>query len=263
LQQKPRHYDAILAEPVGTGMEQVARLALASDVVWGVLNHETTYISALRRSAKATQFEVTGNQFEIGRIQGQQTAALLPHGGVALYIEGPSTGGAARLRTDGMLETKPSNVDLKILKGDWTEANTRRTIANWLALSTSRKLGVAAVICQNDAMAMGVHEAFDQSISGTERTRWMSLPITGCDGLPEGGQELVNRGALAATVVVPPSAGIAVGLVAKALNGLTVPERTVVEVSSYPAVEKLRERFGASAISDSAGVERWRMSSAE
>jgi ABC-type sugar transport system substrate-binding protein len=241
LQQKQRSYDAIIAEPVGTSMEQAARLASASGVVWGILNHDTTYVSALRRNGTATQFEVTNNHFEIGRTQGQQVGALLPDGGVALYIEGPATGGAARLRTEGMLAAKPNNVELKILKGDWTQANTYRSIASWLALGTSRRLGIAAVLCQNDAMALGVREAFDKSLSGAERDQWLRLPVTGCDGLPGGGQALVKRGILAATIIVPPNAGTALGLVAKALKGEQVPGKTVGVVSSYPPAEKLRE----------------------
>jgi ABC-type sugar transport system substrate-binding protein len=239
LQQKQRSYDAIVSEPVGTSMEQAARLAAKSGVVWGILNHDTNYVSELRRAGKAGLFEVTNNHFEIGRIQGHQVAALLPNGGVALYIEGPATGGAAHMRTEGMLAAKPSNVELKILKGDWTQSNAQRSVASWLALGTSRKLGIAAVICQNDAMALGVREAFEKSLSGAEREQWLSLPITGCDGLPGGGQNLVKRGVLAATIVVPPNSGVAMGLVAKALKGEHVPERTVGEVSSYPALEKL------------------------
>jgi ABC-type sugar transport system substrate-binding protein len=112
-------------------------------------------------------------------------------------------------------------------------------------LGTSRKLGVAAVICQNDAMALGVRDAFDSSMNGAERDQWLSLPITGCDGLPAGGQELVKRGILTATIVVPANAGMAMELAAKALNNQQVPEKTIGVVSSYPSVEKLREHRGA------------------
>ena len=248
LQMKQRRYSAIISEPVGTGMESAARLAASSGVVWGMLNHDTTYISSLRRTARATQFEVTNNHFEMGRIQGQQVAALLPDGGVALYIEGPATGGAARLRTEGMLAAKPSNVELKILKGDWTQANTRKSVANWLSLGTSRKLGVAAVICQNDAMALGVRDAFESGMNGTERDQWLSLPITGCDGLPGGGQELVKRGILTATIVVPANAGVAVELAAKALKGAQVPEKTIGLAASFPPVENLRSHRSVFAV---------------
>jgi len=251
LQQKQRRYDAIISQPVGTSMEQAARLAASSGVAWGILNHDTTYISSFRRSSKATLFEVTNDQLGIGRVQGQQAAALLPNGGVALYIEGPSTGSSAHLRTEGMLAAKPSNVELKVLRGDWTQANTRRSVANWLALATSHKLRIAAVLCQNDDMAMGVREAFDKTLSGAERDQWLSLPITGCDGLPRGGQEMVKRGILAATIVAPPNAGIAIELVAKSLKGEQIPERTVCAVSSYPPVEKLRDHRGSAVASHS------------
>src|SRR6266568_1623832 len=180
LQTKQQRYAAIVVEPVGTSMEQAARLASASGVAWGILNHDTTYISELRRGSKSALFEVTNNHYEIGRIQAQQVAALLPQGGVALYLEGPSTGGAARLRTDGMMSAKPSNVELKILKGDWTQVNMRKSVANWLGIRTSRSLGVAAVICQNDAMALGAREAFEGTLSGSERDAWLKLPMTGC-----------------------------------------------------------------------------------
>jgi ABC-type sugar transport system substrate-binding protein len=240
LQQKQRQYDAIIAEPVGTSMEQAARLAASSGIVWGILNHDTGYVSVLRRTSKAALFEVTNDHSEIGRIQGRQMAALLPDGGVALYIEGPSTGGAARLRTEGMMSAKPANVEIKILKGDWTQASAQRSVTSWLSLGTSRKLGIAAVICQNDAMALGVREALDKALNGTERQQWLSLPITGCDGLPGGGEDLVKLGILAATIAVPPNSGVAMALAAKALKGETIPERTVAPVSSFPKIEKLR-----------------------
>ncbi len=243
LQQKQRHFDAIISEPVGTSMEQAARLASSCGVVWGVLNHDAAYISALRRNSTATQFEVTNNHYEIGRIQAQQAAALLPMGGVVLYIEGPATGGAARLRTEGMLATKPHNVELKILKGDWTQASARRAITNWLSLSTSRKLGIGAIICQNDAMALGVREAIEKNLSGHELDLWLALPLTGCDGLPGGGQDFVKRGLLTATISVLPNAGVAVELVAKALRGEPIPEKTVGVVASLPAIEKLRDQY--------------------
>jgi ABC-type sugar transport system substrate-binding protein len=223
-------------------MEQAARLASASGVAWGILNHDTSYIADLRRSSKSALFGVTNNHYEIGRIQGRQVAALLPQGGVALYIEGPSTGGAARLRTDGMMSAKPANVELKILKGDWTQANMRKSVTNWLGIRTSRSLGVAAVICQNDAMALGAREAFESTLTGAERDTWLKLPMTGCDGLPTGGQELVKRRILTATIVVPANAGVAMELLAKSLRGETIPEKTVGVVSSYPEIEKLHHR---------------------
>jgi ABC-type sugar transport system substrate-binding protein len=215
-------------------MEQPARLAVASDIAWGILNYEAPYISTLRKTSRVPVFEVSNDNLEIGRIQAKHASALLPNGGVVLYIEGPSTGGAAHLRFEGMQSAIPSNVELRVLKGDWTQASGRRCVTNWLGLSTSRNLGIAAVICQNDAMALGAREAFENSASGAQRNSWLSLPITGCDGLPSGGQDLVRRGVLAATVIVSPNAGTALELFAGSLKGRQIPARTACLPSSYP-----------------------------
>jgi ABC-type sugar transport system substrate-binding protein len=91
-------------------------------------------------------------------------------------------------------------------------------------------------------MAIGARDAFDKALSGTEREQWLSLPITGCDGLPGGGQELVRRGILAATIVVSPNAGTAVELAAKALKGQAIPAKTIGGLASYPAIHQLRQQ---------------------
>jgi ABC-type sugar transport system substrate-binding protein len=82
--------DGVILEPVGgTGLPQVARAAVSAGMGWVVLNREVDYIRQLRQTGKAPVFGVTSDNLEIGRIQGQQLAALLPKGGVVLYIQGP------------------------------------------------------------------------------------------------------------------------------------------------------------------------------
>jgi ABC-type sugar transport system substrate-binding protein len=246
LQSKNQLYDAIISEPVGTAMEQAARLAVKNGVVWGILNHATSYVHTLRQTeSKTAVFEVTSDHFEIGRIQGYQAAAVLPEGGLALYLEGPATGGAARLRTEGIMSTKPRNIELKMMKGDWTQSSMRRSFSAWLSLSTSRKLGVAAIISQNDAMALGAREAIENTLSGFERQHWLSLPVTGCDGLPNGGQSLVQRGILTATIAVSPNSGPAIELLAKAFRGEQIPERSLGTAASFPPLEKLSRALAA------------------
>jgi len=46
---------------------------------------------------------------------------------------------------------------------------------------------------------------------------WPKIPVTGCDGVPHYRTIWVRSGHLAATAIVPPSAGKAVALMAKAL----------------------------------------------
>src|SRR5438445_7104821 len=47
---------------------------------------------------------------------------------------------------------------------------------------------------------LSLHDALPIS-SQSERERWLALPFTGCDGMPDTGQAWVRSGLLAATVV--------------------------------------------------------------
>jgi hypothetical protein len=71
---KDHRPDAILVEPVGTPMRQVAQAAVAAGMGWGILNREAEYIADFRRSSIVPVFAVTPDQEEVGRIQGQQLA---------------------------------------------------------------------------------------------------------------------------------------------------------------------------------------------
>jgi len=88
--------NGIFFEPVGTPLAQPAKIAASSGVGWVVLNREVDYLGELRRLYSTTPvFCVTTNHEEVGRIQGEQIAHLLPHGGAVLYIHGPSDNKAA------------------------------------------------------------------------------------------------------------------------------------------------------------------------
>src|SRR5215470_14909164 len=130
--------DAIILEPVGTGMPQVARAAAAAGIGWVVLNRDVDYVSEIRQAHSFPIFAISSDHLEVGRIQGRQFAALLPEGGHVLYIQGPSTSDAAHQRTTGMLETKPDNIHVKSLAGHWTEARAYQAVSSWLRLPTSR-----------------------------------------------------------------------------------------------------------------------------
>ncbi len=237
---------AILVESVGTGMNQVAKAAVEAGIGWGIINREVDYIPELRKNANAPIFEVTADHEQVGAIQAKQFEALLNGaGGGVLYVEGPSTGTVSRLRSAGMKSAKAANLAVTAVRGDWTEESGRRAVESWLALSTSRQFNARIIGCQNDAMALGGRKAFEEMTIGRERDNWLNLPFTGCDGAPETGQKWVRQGLLAATVVVPPTMGIAVQLLHEALRlGSQPPERTVSSCESFPAIEDLRRRTG-------------------
>jgi ABC-type sugar transport system substrate-binding protein len=234
--------DAILIEPVGSSaLPQVAQAACAAGIGWAVLNKKPDYLADLRRTATAPVFAVISDHSEIGRIQGKQFAALLPGGGLVLYIKGPSQSLAARDRELGMMQTKPSNIQLALLKAEWTEKSAARAVRSWLQLATSQASRVKLVAAQDDSMAMGARQAFKEITNEAERSHWLSLPFTGCDGQPGTGQVWVRDKSLAATVHIPPLAGQAMEILAKAMQGRAQPPEQFLTTSrSIPPLESLR-----------------------
>ena len=233
--------DLIVFEPAGgTALPQVARAAAAAGMGWVVVNRDVEYIGDLRRTYRVPVFSVTSDHEEIGRIQGQQFGALLPNGGSVLYIQGPAESLAAKQRSAGMYETKPVNIQLKIMKAQWTEESSYKTVSSWLRLSTSHETHIDVVAAQDDSMAVGARKAFQDHTTGAARDRWLSLPYTGCDGLPKTGQAWVRSGLLAATVAIPPNTGQAIDMFVQATRtGTMPPERSTTAVSSFPSLETL------------------------
>lgn len=124
-----------------------------------------------------------------------------------------------------------SKINVRLLTGEWTEASGERAMLSWLRLSSSVGETPRLVAAQNDAMAIGARKAIAE-----RRPEWLHLPFTGCDGLPEGGQRLVNEGQLAATVIVQSNAGPAIDLIATQMNGRGhAPARLVLQPKSYPS----------------------------
>jgi ribose transport system substrate-binding protein len=234
--------NAIVFEPVGgTALPQVARAAAAADIGWAVLNRDANYIEDLRKTSAAAIFAISSDHAEIGRIQGRQFAALLPRGGAVLYIQGPSENSAAKERTLGVQETKPANIQIIALRGQWTEESAQRAVRSWLKLTTSQKATVDLIAAQDDSMAIGARKAFEEITNEADRERWLKLPFTGCDGLPKTGQAWVRSGLLAATVFVPPNAGQAIEMFVQGIQEKKrPPERVFTVPSSIPALGALK-----------------------
>jgi len=242
IQDPAKRPHAILVEPVGTSMRQIAKAAVDAGIAWSLINVEADYIPQLRTRATVPVFSVLCDHAGIGKIQGQQIGAILGDRGCVLYIEGPGLRDIAKLRSKGMLSTKPSGTDVKTLRGDWTQRSGHQAVKSWLSLSTSRQLNVGMIACQNDDMAIGARRAFEELGDMRERDTWLKLPITGCDGVPKSGQAWVRQGRLAATVISPPLVGTAMQLLATALkNGSQPPEHTVVPPSSFPPLNELQK----------------------
>ena len=232
--------DAVICHPVGTGLEQVAQAACQAGIGWALLNRKVDYLARLRRTYKVPVFGLTVDYEEAGRIQAQQVAALLPEGGTVLYLEGLMLSPAARALTIGMTAGKPANVQIRTLRGQWTEQSGFDAVKNWLALATSHNAQVGAFAAQNDDMAMGARRAFQEYSRNTDRDRWTQIPFTGCYACSRTGQEWVRQGQLTASVLIPPSTGQAMEMLVRYFQGSAQPpEETLVPASSFPPLEEL------------------------
>jgi ABC-type sugar transport system substrate-binding protein len=96
-----------------------------------------------------------------------------------------------------------------------------------------RKVNV--IVGQNDQMAVAARQAF-------EGKKIEVPPAIGCDGVPSGGQQLVRRGELAATVIVPPTTPAAVDVANAFWRGAAVPAITAVESVAFPPPKELRKK---------------------
>lgn len=235
--------DGIIFEPIGgPALAVVARAAVEAGIGWVVLNKQVAYVKELRQKSRAPVFMVTSDHREMGRIQGQQLAALLSKGGSILSIEGPAESDACKLRIAGLAETKPANIQLKTMRGDWTQASAFNTVQSWLQLSTSRHDTIAAVAAQNDAMAVGAKKAFEEfgrEVGGNKR--FEDVPFLGMDGVPTSGQAWVKSHVLAATIVAPPLTGTALDLLVRSLRtGEVAPEVTFLDPYSFPALPAIK-----------------------
>jgi len=111
--------------------------------------------------------------------QGRQFAALLPHGGSILYIQGPAENSAAKERTIGMQETKPANIHCILLRAQWTEESAQRSAAIWLKLSTSQKAAMTWSARRTIPWPSAGRKAFEELANESEPERWLKLPFTG------------------------------------------------------------------------------------
>jgi ABC-type sugar transport system substrate-binding protein len=236
----PDRPDAVIVEPVGTGMAAVAGACVGKGVGWIVLNREADYLVPLRQKSSVPIGSIECDNAEVGRIQGRQFAALLPLGGPMLYIQGPDTD-VSRQRRAGLNETLPAGIAVQSIRGKWTEESAVRVVSPLLPRQGSRPPDFGLIGCQNDAMAMGARKAVEAMPTEEHREQWSKIPFTGVDGVPGSGQMWVQKGLLAATVVIPTLTGVALEQLAEALaSGTQMPERTLMPVTSYPQVDALR-----------------------
>lgn len=224
---------AVVVQTVaGEGAERLARTAARAGLGWILVSRRAAYIEALRHEhPELPVAAVSADHVEIGRIQGRQFHALMPSGGVVLYVQGPPDTWAAQGRLQGVEEVlQGSAIELKVIEGQWTESSGEQAVQRWLRLKRLDRSRPILVGCQNDHMAMGARRALQRLELEIGR-----IPVTGVDGVPSGGQRLVEKGDLTATVIVPSSTGPAIRALVEFLQGQTrLPAETLLRPRSFP-----------------------------
>jgi ribose transport system substrate-binding protein len=168
---------------------------------------------------------------------------MLPKTGSVLLIQGPAESVAARQRTSGMYESKPADVQVKLMKANWTEASAYKAVSSWLKLSTSQQALIDVIAAHDDSMAVGARKAFQEITDMNLRSRWLKVPFLGIDGVRKTGQAWVQQGLLAATVVVPTNTGKAIEMLTQALNtGTLPPAKTLTIARSLPSIEEIARK---------------------
>ena len=234
---------AVVLEPVvGEAFERVARNATRAGIGWFLLNLSAGYIDQLRSAHPGIAVARVGpNQVEIGRIQGRQCRALLPDGGRVLNVQGPADSTATHQRAEGFADTLGEGFEVRVLHGGWTAPSSDKAVMSWLRLKAAEPFQPDIVVAQNDSMGVGVRKAFT-----TNRPDWADIPYLGSDGLPAGGQKLVNENIFAGTVVSPSSTGPALELIARWVDSRRSPPRELLlQPRSYPAETDLQPWGGS------------------
>jgi ABC-type sugar transport system substrate-binding protein len=221
------------------GLERVARNAVQAGIGWILVNTRVAYIDTLRAAHPGLPIAMVGtDQREVGRIQGRQCRSLLPGGGHVLCVQGPADSTVTADRLAGLKEALGAGFEVRGLNGEWTEASGAKAVTSWLRLKTAEAFTPDLVVAQNDSMAAGARKALRD-----HRPEWASVPSLGCDGLPEGGQKMVARGELAATVITPSNTGPALEIVSRWLRTRQTPSREILlPPRSHPPEDRIRPR---------------------
>ncbi len=232
--------DALIVEPVtATGLRRVAEVAVGQGIAWVVSNSDVDYVQQLRKSPRVPVFIVTQGQHEIGRLQGKQLAALLPQGGAVLCVEGPSMSSVAVQRHEGMDIAKPRNVQTTTLRSKWSEESAYQSVGAWLRLATSRAEKFDLVAGQTHELALGARKALQATGNPEQQKKWLNAPFIGI-GIASQVKPLVDGRTLSAAVVTSVTMELALKTLVRAFETqVQPPERSVVEASSFPDLEKL------------------------
>jgi ABC-type sugar transport system substrate-binding protein len=259
MRQMGQCYDVLKAQPRADGllllpvsvdaMQSVVSAIAKGGVDCVILNRVPAFLERLNQQFPGRLLaSVAPDQTEIGRIQGRQSLRLLPDGGVALLVIGAHNNPSTVSREEGFREVVGSRLDVRVVEGKWQADRAEEALRDWLRFGSERAREVDLVVCQNDSMASGARRALQRHESEAGVGGLAAVPILGCDGVPDEGQEMVRSGELTATVVMPASSPRAIEMLHAFWQRGEVRGQEILKPTSFPPVERLaptRRRGGA------------------
>jgi ABC-type sugar transport system substrate-binding protein len=207
------------------------------------LNRIPDYLDDLRAAAgDALVAGVAPDQVEIGRLQAECCARLQVSGadGTVLLVTGTPKSATATRRLQGFQQAAQLQVQAEVVEGHWTEESGYRAVLGWLRLAMGRERQLGVVVCQNDLMARGARRALVKHATSHDQKELARVPIVGCDGLPAEGRQMVDDGELVATVVLPPTSGRAIDVLAGFWEYGSRADLVLLPPDAYPPLAQLK-----------------------
>lgn len=207
-----------------------------------LVNRIPTFLPQVREEhPEVLLASVAPDQVEIGRVQGRQCLKILPNGGHVILVLGVDGAPSTLERRAGFLEVVGDRVTVQELHGRWLQEQAEAA-ANQFLGSEGASRGVDLFVCQSDPMATGVRAALDNQATLLGAAAIAKIPIIGCDGLADEGQEMVTTGKIEATVVMPPSSPQALEILTRYWNEGVGTLNVTLPPSSFPPVDTLGQR---------------------
>ena len=229
----------------------VAQAAARLGIGWVMLLRWCHYLQDLREEfPDLPVFAVLADQVELGRIQGRQVRACLPDDAVVVYIRGPLGTSSSLGRTVGLQESlQGARNRLYMFNGGWTPRSGARAMRDWLRYFRRRPMPRFVVAAQNDEMAVGARDAWQQIVMERPDLAPAAVAFCGSDGAPDYGQRLTIEGVLASTVIMPLGGGRAIIEAARMPETNVVPRaRIVLMPRPFPEPTSLASDLRLSAV---------------
>jgi multisubunit Na+/H+ antiporter MnhC subunit len=142
-------------------------------------------------------------------------------------------------RHEGMDIAKPRNVQTTTLRSKWSEDSAFQSTGAWLRLATSRAEKFGLVAGQTHELAVGARKALLSTDNPEQQKKWLETPFLGI-GIASQVKPLVDGRILTAAVVTSVTMEVALKTLVRAFETqVQPPERSVVEASSFPDLDKL------------------------